>query len=73
MCTNKNCKHFLHSQNTILWKNHRSPFVHVWNNELKEWKILNYEKTVLLAVFSNAAIKLEFANNSANSQKNGIW
>ena len=54
-------------------KTQRSPFVHVWNYELKELKILNYEKKILLPAFSNAASKLEFANNSANSPKNGNW
>ena len=54
-------------------KKHRSTFVHVWNYELKELKILNYEKKNLLAAFSNAASKLGFANNSANSPKNGNW
>ena len=54
-------------------KNHRSSFVHVWNYELKELKIFNYEKKILLAAFSQAGSRLEFANNSANSPKNGNW
>ncbi len=29
-------------------KSHCSPFVHAWNYELKEGKILNYEKKIYL-------------------------
>ena len=49
-------------------KAHRSPFEHVWNYELKEWKDLNYEKKILLAAFSNAASNLEFVGSAMKKE-----
>ena len=48
-------------------KINRSPFIHVWNYDLRALKNLNSGKKL------NAASKLEFANNSANLPKRGKW